>query len=200
MYEKTPYIPTNQNMKEEDPIEKLNISLNQLLFSLNNKEAFSSNDLEGSLNSKNKEEDFEKNEDNEGEELLNQFENLNNIYKNNNNISNENINEKKDNKINKKIFENNMRNKSILLEKLKEIKNENLEFKDEIKKYQIIFNEMIKIVLNGVMMKETEINKKYKNNINKLKKELELNVKKMNKLDIDYKKTTNSNLKKFNNR
>jgi hypothetical protein len=37
MYENPSYIKSNQNMKEEDPIEKLNISLNQLLFSLKNK-------------------------------------------------------------------------------------------------------------------------------------------------------------------
>ena len=195
MFEKSPYISTNQNMKEEDPIEKLNLSLNQLIFSLKNKEAFSSTDIDVSLNSNNEEEDIEKIGDNEGEELLNQFENLNNINKNNN-ISDEKLNEKIDNKVNKKNFD---KNKNIFLEKLKEIKNKNSEFKNEIKEYQNIFNEMIKIVINGVIIKEKEMNRKYKNNINKMKKELQLNLKKMNKLDIDYKKSTNSNLQKFNN-
>jgi epidermal growth factor receptor substrate 15 len=195
MFEKSPYISTNQNMKEEDPIEKLNLSLNQLIFSLKNKEAFSSTDIDVSLNSNNEEEDIEKIGDNEGEELLNQFENLNNINKNNN-ISDEKLNEKIDNKVNKKNFD---KNKNIFLEKLKEIKNKNSEFKNEIKEYQNIFNEMIKIVANGVMMKESEMNDKYQNIVNKLLKDLELSKQKINKIDIDYKKRTNYNLQKFNN-
>ena len=193
MYEKSPYLQQNQNTKEEDPIEKLNTTLNQLLFSLKNKEAFPSTDIEPEINSE-EEENFEQIKDNEGEELLTQFENLNNINKNNSHISNENENNKK-----KIIENNNLRNYKSVLEKIKEIKNENLGFKNEIKEYQNIFNEMLKIIINGVMMKESEMNAKYKNIVNKLRKDLELSKKKMNKIDIDYKKRTNSNLQKFNN-
>ena len=193
MYEKAPYIQQNQNTKEEDPIEKLNTTLNQLLFSLKNKEAFPSTDIEPEINSE-EEEDFEQIKDNEGEELLTQFENLNNINKNNSNISTEKENNKK-----KIIENNNLRNYRSLLEKIREIKNENLGFKNEIEEYQNIFNEMIKIVVNGVMMKESEMNDKYQNIVNKLLKDLELSKQKINKIDIDYKKRTNYNLQKFNN-
>ena len=193
MYEKTPYIQQNQNTKEEDPIEKLNTTLNQLLFSLKNKEAFPSTDIEPEINSE-EEEDFEQIKDNEGEELLTQFENLNNINKNNSNISTEKENNKK-----KIIENNNLRNYRSLLEKIREIKNENLGFKNEIEEYQNIFNEMVKIVVNGVMMKESEMNDKYQNIVNKLLKDLELSKQKINKIDIDYKKRTNYNLQKFNN-
>ena len=193
MYEKTPFIQQNQNTKEEDPIEKLNTTLNQLLFSLKNKEAFPSTDIEPEINSE-EEEDFEQIKDNEGEELLTQFENLNNINKNDINISAEKQNNKK-----KIIENNNLRNYKSLLEKIREIKKENLGFKNEIEEYQNIFNEMIKIVANGVMMKESEMNDKYQNIVNKLLKDLELSKQKINKIDIDYKKRTNYNLQKFNN-
>ena len=196
MYEKSSYIQSNQNKKEEDPIEKLNISLNQLLFSLKNKEVFPSTDIEPEINSEEEGEDIEQIKDNEGENLLNQYENLNNINKNNSNISHDN----NDNKINKKIIDNDhIKNIRMLLGKIKEIKNENLGIKNEIEAYQNTFNEMIKIVINGAMMKETEINEKYKNIVDKLKKELEISKQKMSKLDIDYKKQTKSNLQKFNN-
>ena len=116
MYENPSYIKPNQNMKEEDPIEKLNISLNQLLFSLKNKEVFSSADIEADLNSEN--EDSEQIQEDEGEDLLNQFENLHNI---NNNNENSNKKEKNENQI---IQENNK----------KKISNKNIYSKNNRKK------------------------------------------------------------------
>ena len=205
MYENPSYIKSNQNMKEEDPIEKLNISLNQLLFSLKNKEVFSSADIEADLNSEN--EDSEQIQEDEGEDLLNQFENLHNI---NNNNENSNKKEKNNNQIiqennkkkisNKNIYyKNNQKNFGVLLEKIREIKNENLSCKEEINDYYIIFNQMIQVIIEGVIMKETEMNEKYQNNINELRKQLDLSNEKMNKISKDYQKKINDNLNKFNN-
>ena len=205
MYENPSYIKSNQNMKEEDPIEKLNISLNQLLFSLKNKEVFSSADIEADLNSENV--DSEQIQEDEGEDLLNQFENLHNI---NNNNENSNKKEKNDNQIlqennkkkisNKNIYyKNNQKNFGVLLEKIRDIKNENLSCKEEINDYYIIFNQMIQVIIEGVIMKETEMNEKYQNNINELRKQLDLSNEKMNKISKDYQKKINDNLNKFNN-
>ena len=205
MYENPSYIKSNQNMKEEDPIEKLNISLNQLLFSLKNKEVFSSADIEADLNSENV--DSEQIQEDEGEDLLNQFENLHNI---NNNNENSNKKEKNENQIiqennkkkisNKNIYyKNNQKNFGVLLEKIREIKNENLSCKEEINDYYIIFNQMIQVIIEGVIMKETEMNEKYQNNINELRKQLDLSNEKMNKISKDYQKKINDNLNKFNN-
>ena len=198
MYGKSSYIKSNQDLKEEDPIEKLNISLNQLLFSLKNKETFPSTDIEPELNSE-EGEDIEPLKDNEGEDLLNQYENLNNINRNNINTSNGKNNNDNKVKNNKIMDNNNIKNNRLFLEKIREIKNENLGIKNEIEEYRNIFNGMIKIVINGTIMKENEINQKNKNIVDKLKKELELSKQKMNKMDLNYKEKTNSNLQKFNN-
>ena len=48
----------------------------------------------------------------------------------------------------------------VLLEKIREIKNENLSCKKEINDYYIIFNQMIQVIIEGVIMKETEMNEK----------------------------------------
>ena len=91
------------------------------------------------------------------------------------------------------------KNFGVLLEKIREIKNENLSCKKEINDYYIIFNQMIQVIIEGVIMKETEINEKYQNNINELRKQLDLSNEKMNKISKDYQKKINDNLNKFNN-
>jgi len=52
------------------------------------------------------------------------------------------------------------KNFGVLLEKIREIKNENLSCKKEINDYYIIFNQMIQVIIEGVIMKETEMNEK----------------------------------------
>ena len=190
MYEKKSYIKSNPNLKEEDPIEKLNITLDKLLFSLKNKETFPSTDIDAEINSLEENEEMDQIQYDEGEDLLNQFENLNNINRNNSNISQE---KEKRNKT------NNMGDITIFLEKIGKIKEENLNCKNEILEYKILFEQMIQTIIEGAMMKENEVNEKYKKVINKLNKELELYKQKINQIDIDYKKKTNSSLQKFNN-
>ena len=196
MNDKETYIKSSQKLNEEDPLGKLKISLNQLLFSLKNKKSFPSTDIDIDTNTvEESDEDIKNLQDNEGENLLNQFENLNNINGNNSNISKENNNNEK-----KIILVNNndIKNIKILLEKIRKIKEENLIFKNEIKHFKLFFEQMIQIVIEGAMMKENEINEKNKNNIKKLRKEIELSKQKINKIDISYKKKTNSDLQKFN--
>lgn len=190
MYEKKSYIKSNPNLKEEDPIEKLNITLDKLLFSLKNKETFPSTDIDAEINSLEENEEMDQIQYDEGEDLLNQFENLNNINRNNSNISQE---KEKRNKT------NNMGDITIILEKIGKIKEENLNCKNEILEFKVLFEQMIQTIIEGAMMKENEVNEKYKKIINKLNKELELYKQKINQIDIDYKKKTNSSLQKFNN-
>ena len=168
MYEKNNFIQTESTKNDEDPLEKLNISLNQLLFSLKNKEPFLSSETDTEIKSENEE------INNEEENLLKQFDNLHNMN------SHVNINFKKKEKNKKNIKE--------ILGKIKEIKNENNKNKNEMKEFNNIFNQMIKVIIEGTIMKETELKEKYKNIINKIKKELESTKKKMNKNSIDYKK------------
>ena len=183
MYEKNNFINPEQNQKEEDPIEKLNISLNQLLVSLKSKEPFLSSETDTEIKSSNEEEISEQLNNNEGDNLLKQFQNLHNI----NGCATTNNNTKK---INPKNIE-------IILGKIKEMKNANKNMKNEIKEFCTVFNNMIKVIIEGAKLKENEMTEKYLKNINKIKRELELTKKKMNKNSMNYKKNANLNLEKY---
>ena len=165
-------------MKEDDPIEKINISLSKFLFSLKNNDIYPSTDIEPDYNIENNENIQDIQED---EDLLNEYEHLGYINGNNSNIklSNTNLNNNlispkysggnnqmpNDNNnsnrykgklsSNKKIyFKSKFNNPSILFKKIRELKKENENWRHEVREYQNEFKQIVQIIINGISTKD----------------------------------------------